>query len=141
MTLDAPIDDQAKHDVLRTYRELRSLVATAKALGVSKYQVRKIVNPEAAARARPVGSNHYQAPSEWDGAQCSICRTESGRMFCAARCDGEHCGEPATDERLAEYQAYTAQRRKRNAKATREERRISRRRTEGAVNCERRTVG
>ncbi|MFA5053514.1 MAG: hypothetical protein WC565_05625, partial [Parcubacteria group bacterium] len=91
--------------------------------------------------AKTAERQRNRLPAEWADAQCTICHTRTGRMYCAARCDGDHCGEEATPERLADYERYNAERRRNNAQATREERRISRQRSEEAVNSVRRRIG
>ena len=77
----------------------------------------------------------------WKVAVCEIAATQEGRMFCAMECDGHNCDAHATAERLEAAKAYTAARRRNNAKAPREERRYRNRRTEEAVNRTRRSIG
>ncbi|MFA5053772.1 MAG: hypothetical protein WC565_06925 [Parcubacteria group bacterium] len=129
--------------ILRAYAETGSIRGAARALGTTIHQVQRVVDPVATAEhiAKTTERNRSRLPAEWQGAACSICRTRPGRMYCAARCDGDHCGEEATAQRLADYERYNAQRRKNNARATREQRRIEPKRSEEAMNSERRAIG
>jgi len=129
--------------ILRAYAEAGTIRGAARALGTTIHQVQRVVDPVATAEhiAKTAERQRNRLPAEWQGAKCSICHTRPGRMYCAMCCDGEGCGEEATPERLADYQRYNVARRKHNATATREERRIGRRRSEEAVNSERRAIG
>jgi hypothetical protein len=129
--------------ILRAYQETGTIRGAARVLGTTIHQVQKVVEPEKSAEhiARTSERNRSRLPVEWQDAACSICRTRPGRMYCAARCDGDHCGEEATAERLADYERYNAQRRRNNALAVKEYRRIEPKRSEENVNEERRSVG
>jgi hypothetical protein len=138
--LAAQIHEQA--EIMRRYHDLGSVRAVARELGLSVYRVQTVVAPEKAAEhTAKTNAKHHDLPSEWAGAVCEICRTREGKMYAAMRCDGDHCGEEATPERLADYERYNAQRRKNNARATREQRRIEPKRSEEAMNSERRAIG
>ncbi len=141
MNLAALADDIHRDAaILRTYRETGNIAATAREHGVSEYRVLQVVDPESIEAIKRRVALDKVAP-EWAECVCEVGRTRPGRMYCAMCCDGLGCGEPATADRLADYERYNAARRRNNAKATREERRISRRRTEEAVNMERRSIG
>ncbi|MFA5053390.1 MAG: hypothetical protein WC565_04990 [Parcubacteria group bacterium] len=128
---------------MRAYREHGSIRGAARALGTTIHQVQRVVDPEATAEhiAKTAERQRNRLPAEWADAQCTICHTRTGRMYCAARCDGDGCGDAATPDRLADYQRYDAARRRNNAKATREQRRIEPKRSEEAMNSERRAIG
>lgn len=126
--------------ILRTYHETGNIAATAREHGVTEYVVRCLVAPGQADGYRQRHKMMMAGP-EWEGCICEVGHTEAGRLYCAMECDGLGCKEPATAERLEAAKAYTAQRRRNNAKAAREERRYRNRRTEEAVNMERRSIG
>ena len=130
-------------EIMRAYREHGSIRGAARALGTTIHQVQRVVDPAATAEhiAKTAERQRNRLPAEWADAKCTICHTRPGRMYCAMCCDGEGCADEATPERLADYQRYNVARRKHNATATREERRISRRRSEEAVNSVRRRIG
>jgi len=130
-------------EILRAYQETGTIRGAARVLGTTIHQVQRVVEPEKSAEhiARTTERNRSRLPVEWQDAVCEICRTRPGKMYCAMRCDGDHCQEEATAERLADYERYNAQRRKHNAQATREQRRIEPKRSEEAMNSERRAIG
>lgn len=141
MNLDAlAADIHRDAEILRTYRETGNVAATAREHGVTEYTVRCLVDPGQADGYRQRHKMMMAGP-EWENCICEVGQTQQGRMYCAMCCDGLGCAEPATAERRADYERYNAARRRNNAKAAREERRISRRRTEEAVNMERRSIG
>lgn len=127
-------------EILRTYRETGNVAATAREHGVTEYRVLQIVKPESIEAAKRRVTLDKIGP-EWIGCICEVGHTEAGRCYCAMECDGLGCKDHATAERLADYERYNAARRRNNAKATREERRYRNRRTEEAVNMERRSIG
>jgi hypothetical protein len=98
------------------------------------------IHPLIRAYFAATGPRYDRTPLDWQGSACSICQTREGRMYCAGECDG-HCDTPATPERIAAAKSYNAQRRRNNALAVREYRRIEPKRSDEAIAEERRSVG